>query len=181
MNSWFVWIGKLALSLVSTAIVAWGVSFSVADYVADKYFRGLDRAVETLTVNVSDLGKTVSQINTDLTAQLITLEKERAKLAIEIAKEVQKLQGDQSGQAKDIKVLQDTINRIEQRVAEIAENTRIRFTVDGGKTFEPIDSEKGAALLFQAATSAAGGGGGGPVAGDEAFVISPLQVLRLGK
>jgi archaellum component FlaC len=181
VNSWTVWIGRLLFSLVSTAAIAWGVSFWVADYVSDKYARGLDRAVETLTVNVSDLAKTVAEINSNLTTQLISLEKERASLAVEIAKEVQKLQGDQSGQAKDIKLSQETINRIEQRIAEIAENTKIRFTVDGGKTFKPIDGVEGAALLFQAATSAAGGGGGGPVGGDEAFVISPLQVLRLGK
>jgi hypothetical protein len=144
--TWSLWGIRTAISLALGSLVAWGISFAVADYVSDKYATGLTTSVETLTTNLSDLNQTVTQINTNLTQQLISLERDRAELAIEIAREVQKLQGDQDTQAKDIAIMTDTLSRIESSLSKIQSSLRIRFTVDGGKTFETFDANSAAAM-----------------------------------
>lgn len=145
MNGVGLWLLKTAASIVLAAPAIWGGAWFISDYVADKHTRGLAVAVETLTTSLSDLDHTVTAINTNLSQQLIDLERQRADLAIEIAREVQKIQGQQGMQGQDINFLRESIDRIDKSLIEINANTKVRYTVDGGKTYESLDAE--AALL----------------------------------
>lgn len=99
MISWTVW----AIRLVLTLFGAGGVAFAVANYVTNTSRDGLTTSVETLRTTVSDLSatvtatnnnvvalnQTISNVNSNLASQLLDLERERARLAVEIAREVQ--------------------------------------------------------------------------------------------
>lgn len=142
MNAFWVWLLKTAGSIALTAPIIWGGAYWIADYVSDKYASGLKSSIEGLQSSVSDLNITVTSINTSLSQQLIDLERQRANLAIEIAREVGKLQNQQGVQERDIQYLRDGLDEIKETIKEVSENTKVRLTADGGKTFTTLSASE---------------------------------------
>ncbi|APH74088.1 hypothetical protein [Aquibium oceanicum] len=140
-NAIAVWAVKTVAAMIVSAPAIWFGSYWIADYISDKHVKGLAVAVSGLQTSVSDLNSTVTAINTNLSQQLMDLERQRASLAIEIAKEVGRIDGRQGLQERDINYLRESLSRIEKTITEINTNTKVRFTADGGKTFEDITPE----------------------------------------
>ncbi|TCD14108.1 hypothetical protein [Oricola cellulosilytica] len=166
MQSLLPWLLKTLASIVLAAIPIWVGSFYIADYVAEKQVRGLTTAVETLSVNLSDLNSTVTSINANLSTQLISLERERANLALEIARELRELGGDQGQNNQEIRELRNGMERIEEQIAQIRSSMRIKYTFDGGKTFQEADVNEVGVVMEKLGYNFS----------DE-FVLSPYQLL----
>lgn len=151
------WLGKTVVAVAVSFATVWGVSFFVADWVSEKHVRGLTVAIDAMKTHASDLNQSVSGLNqtieglnTNLTNQLLALEKDRSALAQEIAVKVTELQGKQSGSDKDIGQLRDSILKLESRVAVLADALKVKIVFGGGKEVTSFSGAEGTLVLVQA-------------------------------
>ena len=105
--SWMVWIGRLAFSLLATAVVAWGVSFKVADYILDKH----------ITDSASSLQVIQQSIQTSNDA-----------LAISIQTSFTGLQGSIESLTDAVQGLTERINGVNVTVSEVSDQSTATAT-----------------------------------------------------
>ena len=63
VNDWGIWAARLVISVIATAIVAWGVAFTVSDYVVKASLLGYDKNVDTLNWNVDRVDEMVRSLD----------------------------------------------------------------------------------------------------------------------
>ncbi|WP_299847696.1 hypothetical protein [uncultured Roseovarius sp.] len=59
--SWTVWLVRLVIGLVLTALLAWGISFKVSDYVVKANTSSANEAMRTLQSSIDQLNQSIQQ------------------------------------------------------------------------------------------------------------------------
>jgi ABC-type transporter Mla subunit MlaD len=138
MNSIAFTIAKIALTTVLASAGSFAVAFATADYVSKAYLGGLTTAVEELRASISDLGETVRSVDSNLKADIRSLNEARGDLATDIADRVAGLQAKQQINESDILEIKTAVARIEDRLVNLPKASSIsydeaakNFTVEG--------------------------------------------------
>lgn len=130
MSHWSLFFIKLGISTLVGGGVAWGISFSVADYVVKASVSGLTLSVQNLQASLDTLSATVRQVDQDIKVEVRRLNDDRTDLASAIAREVADIQVKNGEQSVEIRAVAASLARIESSLSQIQTSLPINYMVN---------------------------------------------------